>query len=111
MLLADLHPPAFADVRNVGEAHVLAYENPASSRYSITSGNFQYPDMCRVLRQTLPPELAEKVPDPEATANVETFKVDNTHASEFLGLKFIKFEETIEDTAKSLVKLLKAQAS
>ena len=33
--------PTFADVRDVGEAHVKAYENPQGSRHFITTGNFQ----------------------------------------------------------------------
>ena len=101
-------PPAFASVTNVGEAHVLAYENPTSSRFLITSGSFQYPDMCRVLKQTLPPKLAAKVPDPEATKKEKTFMVDNSHAKEVLGLKFAGFEETIKGAAESLVKLIQS---
>ncbi|KAI4165102.1 MAG: hypothetical protein LQ342_001379 [Letrouitia transgressa] len=97
--------PAFADVRDVGEAHVLAYQNPISSRYLVSSGSFQYPDMCTVLKKHLPPELADNVPDPEATSKVETFIVDNTHAREVLGLEFVGFDETIKDAAGSLVKL------
>lgn len=61
--------------------------------------------MCTVLKKHLPPELADNVPDPEATSKVETFIVDNTHAREVLGLEFVGFDETIKDAAGSLVKL------
>ena len=64
--------------------------------------------MCRVLKQALPTELADKVPDPELTAEVATFKVDNSHAKELLGLKFGNFEDAIGDAARSIAKLLKA---
>ena len=97
--------PAFADVRDVGEAHVRAYENPQSSRYLITSGNFQYPDVCEIIRKVLP-GYASKVPEPSSTEKVDTFAVDNSHARNDLGMHFTPLDQTIGDTAKSLAKLV-----
>ncbi len=101
--------PAFADVRDVGEAHVKAYENPQGSRYLITTGNFQYPDVCEVIKKALP-AYASKVPDPSSTEKVETFKVNNEHARKDLGMDFIPLDQTISDTAKSLARLQEAKA-
>ena len=101
--------PAFADVRDVGEAHVKAYESPQSSRYFITSGNFQYPDICEIIKKVLP-AYAAKVPDPSSTDKVETFRVDNEHARKELGLHFTPLDQTISDAAKSLARLEEAIA-
>ncbi len=101
--------PAFADVRDVGEAHVRAYENPQSSRYFIAAGNFQYPDVCEIIKKALP-AYASKVPDASLTAKAETFKVNNEHAKKDLGIRFIQLDQTISDTAKSLARLQEAKA-
>ncbi|KAL9631482.1 MAG: hypothetical protein Q9164_005869 [Protoblastenia rupestris] len=100
--------PAFADVRDVGEAHVRAYEHPEGSRYLITLGNFQYPDVCEVIRKAVP-KYAGKVPDPKLMENAQTFAVDNSHAKNVLGLGFRPLDETISDTSKSLAMLLSGQ--
>ena len=101
--------PAFADVRDVGEAHVKAYESSRSSRYFVTAGNFQYPDVCEIIRKALP-AYASKVPDPSSTEKVETFKVNNERAKKDLGIRFIQLDQTISDTAKSLARLQEATA-
>ena len=104
MLTEALPTTAYADVRDVAEAHVKAYEHPKSSRYLITGGNFQYMDVCAIIKKALP-AYAEKVPDPAATKRVETFKVDNSHAKRELGIEFIGLEQTIGDAARSLAGL------
>ncbi|MCJ1460249.1 methylglyoxal reductase (NADPH-dependent) gre2 [Mycoblastus sanguinarius] len=101
--------PAFADVRDVGEAHVKAYENSQGSRWLIAAGNFQYPDVCEIIRKALP-AYASKVPDPSSTEKVDTFDVDNNHAKNDLGLHFIPLDQTISDTAKSLARLQEQKA-
>ena len=88
----------------MGEAHVRAYERPEGGRYLVTSGNFQYRDVCEIIRKVLP-EYTSKVPDPSATDRVETFKLDNSHAERELGIKFTPLEQSIGDTARSLAKL------
>lgn len=101
--------PAFADVRDVAEAHVKAYEKPQGGRYFISTGNFQYPDVCEIIKKVLP-TYASKVPDPSSTERVETFKVNNEHARKELGIHFIPFEQTIGDTANSLARLQEVKA-
>lgn len=101
--------PAFADVRDVGEAHVRAYEKPHGSRYFITTGNFQYPDVCEIIKKALP-AYASKVPDPSSTDKIETYKVNNEHARKDLGMQFTPLDQTISDTAKSLARLQEAKA-
>jgi nucleoside-diphosphate-sugar epimerase len=102
--------PAFADVRNVAQAHFKAFEYPEPGRYFVTSGNFLYNDVCQILRDYLP-DRKDKIPDPEATPRVETFKVDNTKARTVLGIDFIPKEKTFQDAAASLVEIEKRSAS
>jgi nucleoside-diphosphate-sugar epimerase len=102
--------PAFADVRNVAQAHFKAFEYPEPGRYFITSGNFLYNDVCQILRDFLP-DRRDKITDPEATPRVETFKVDNTKARTVLGIDFIPKEKTFQDTATALLEIEKRSAS
>lgn len=94
--------PAFADVRDVAEAHLRAYEREEPGRYFITSGNFEYRDVCKVLREVLP-ERKDKIPDPEATPAGEFYKLDNSKSAKALGMSFHSLHESIRDTALSLV--------
>lgn len=100
--------PAFADVRDVAEAHLRAYEREEAGRYLVTSGSFEYRDVCRILREVLGPlGRAEggKVPDPEATPAAEFYAVDNSRTARELGMTFRSLRESIRDTALSLVAL------
>lgn len=81
-----------------------AYENAQSSRWLITSGNFQYQDVCEILKKILP-GYSSNIPEPTSTPKVNTFAVDNSHARDDLGIHFTSLDKTISDTAKSLVRL------
>jgi len=96
--------PTFADVRDVGLAHLKAYERPTSGRYFITGGSFQTNQVCQILKKNVP-SVASKVPDPSKTATVDTYKVDNSKTAEELGMTWIGLEKCITDTANSLVAL------
>lgn len=75
----------------------------------MTTGNFLYNDVCQSLRDALP-DRKDKIPDPEATPRVETFKVDNTRAKTVLGIDFIAKEKVFHDTALSLLEIEKRSA-
>lgn len=98
--------PVFADVRDVAEAHLRAFERDQPGRYFITSGTFEYRDVCRVLRDVLP-DRRDKIPDPEATPSAAgTFwNVDNSQTARDLGMTFTSLHDSIRDTALSLVAL------
>lgn len=81
-----------------------AYEYPQSSRWLIIAGNFQYPDVCEILKKLLP-DYSSKIPDPTSTPKVDTFTIDNSHARNDLGIHFTSLDQTITDTAKSLLRL------
>lgn len=97
--------PAFADVRDVAVAHLRAFERDQPGRYFITSGNFEYRDVCKILREVLP-DRKDKIPDPDATPAMEGFwKVDNSQTGKDLGMTFTSLHDSIRDTALSLVAL------
>ncbi|CAN8099865.1 unnamed protein product [Discula destructiva] len=102
--------PAFADVRDVAEAHFKGYEREEPGRYFITSGCFEYRDVCKILRNLLP-ERVDKIPDPELTPPGEAFKVDNSETAKALDMTFKTLEESIKDTALSLISLEHKAAS
>ena len=86
-----------------------AYEYPQSSRWLIIAGNFQYPDVCEILKNILP-DYSSKIPDPTSTPKVDTYAVDNSHARNDLGIRFTPLDQTITDTAKSLLRLQEQSA-
>lgn len=96
--------PLFADVRDVAEAHLRAFEREAPGRFFVTSGTFEYIDVCRILREVLPGRR-DKIPDPELTPRAQTIKADNTKTARELGMTFRSLDECIRDTALSLVAL------
>ncbi|KAI9815301.1 MAG: methylglyoxal reductase (NADPH-dependent) gre2 [Pycnora praestabilis] len=100
---------AFADVRDVGEAHRLAYESPeaAMQRYFITSGNYTYQQVCDVIRKEVP-EVKGRTPEGTPGAPLpEVYKVSNAKATKQLGMHFRTLKETMKDTAESLIQLEK----
>lgn len=102
---------AFADVRDVATAHRLAYESSkaANQRYIITNGNYSYQQICDIIRAKVP-EAKEKTPEgkPGSGLGAEVYKVSNEKAKRELGMTFRSLEDTILDTAKSLLELEKA---
>lgn len=101
--------PCFADVRDVAEAHRLAFEKEeaANQRYFITGGNFLYEDWCDIIHEKFP-QLKDRTPTPKKGAKrPETFKVDNSKAKRELGLTFRSLEECVVDTVNDLLRLEK----
>ncbi|KAL1311401.1 hypothetical protein AAFC00_001567 [Neodothiora populina] len=101
--------PAFADARDLGEAHLRGYEVPeaGNQRFAITSGNFTYNQVCEILREAYP-NLADKIPDPskEPAPTVDQLPhLSNERAKKVLGMTFRSLEECMKDTAESLLKI------
>lgn len=98
--------PLFADVRDVAEAHLRAYERPEAGgqRYAITGGNFFYQQVCLILREEYP-ELKDKVPDAEGFVAPPAPKLSNEKAKRELGMEFRDLKSSIIDTARSLIEL------
>lgn len=114
------------DIRDVGKTHVLAIEAPEykvrGERFPIAEKFLWLREMADIVRHRAP-EIAGKVPKrpmPDWLVSIlalfmEEMKqikpelgnvrdVSGKHTEEVLGFKFISAEQTLEDTARSLVK-------
>ncbi|KAF2091590.1 putative cinnamoyl-CoA reductase [Saccharata proteae CBS 121410] len=99
--------PAFADVRDVAEAHLKAYEfdGAAGQRYFITSGVYSNQQVCDIIRKNFP-QLAERVPEGTPGAPLADFwRTDTGKAERELGIEFTPLEKTIVDTVNNLLEL------
>ncbi|RFU72883.1 cinnamoyl- reductase [Trichoderma arundinaceum] len=100
---------AFADVRDLAEAHLQAYEKPeaAGQRYLIATSSFSYQQICDIIRDKFP-ELRELTPKGNTGDPLPpVYKLDNSKASAELGIKFRSLEETVVDMVNSFLKLRK----
>ncbi|VUC27277.1 unnamed protein product [Clonostachys rosea] len=98
---------AFADVRDLAEAHVRAFERPeaAGQRYLITSSAYSYQNIVDIIREKFP-ELREKTPKGDTGAPLPpVYRLDTSKAAKELGMTFRTLEETIVDTVSSFTKL------
>ncbi|KAK4082395.1 uncharacterized protein Triagg1_2207 [Trichoderma aggressivum f. europaeum] len=98
---------AFVDVRDLGEAHVLAYEKPeaAGQRYLVSSSAYSYQQICDIIREKFP-ELKELTPKGNTgTPLPPAYRLDNTKTVTELGLTLRPLEESIVDMVNSLLKL------
>ncbi|KAG2704836.1 hypothetical protein I3760_05G024900 [Carya illinoinensis] len=93
--------PAWVDVRDVANAHILAFENPsASGRYCLVGRVLQFSEFVKLIRDLFPDiNLPEKCGDDHPFAS--SCKVSRERA-EGLGLNFTPVEETLKDTFESL---------
>ena len=104
--------PLCVDVRDVGEAHLKAYEVPEAGgqRFPTTCGNFTYQRVCDIIREEFP-ELREKVPEGTPGAPYPpSFDMSVEITRKVLGIEFIGLKQCIVDTVKSLLELEKAAA-
>ncbi|KAL7941323.1 NAD(P)-binding protein [Trichoderma barbatum] len=98
---------AFADVRDLADAHVLAYEKPeaAGQRYLIANSAYSYQQICDIIRERFP-QQSELTPKGNPGAPLpSSYQLDTTKAVTELGLKFRPLQETIVDMVNSLLKL------
>jgi len=100
---------AFVDVRDVAEAHVLAYENPqaAGQRYFTVSGGYTYQQICDIVRKHFPEKRALTPEGNPGEPYPDVYKVDNSKAKKELGLTFRDLETTIVDMVKEFVEIEK----
>lgn len=98
---------AFVDVRDVGEAHLRAYEVPEAGgqRYFVTGGQYTYQQVCDIIREAFP-ERISKTPKGETGAPIPpVYKVDASKAEKELGIKFTGLKECILDMVKQFSEL------
>ena len=102
--------PVYVDVRDVGEAHRLAYETTEPGRFAVSGGNFTKGQICRLLR-TANLGLEGRVPSDgiDAEKDPKTYTVDTTKAEKVLGMKWRPFDDTFLDMAKAFLELEKGR--
>ncbi|CAH1416520.1 unnamed protein product [Lactuca virosa] len=90
------------DVRDVANAHILAFENPqANGRYIMAADVYHSSDIMKIINQNYPAfDYSERYKDSKYVGTPNYF-VSRTKA-ESLGVKFTTVEESIKDTVESL---------
>nr|KAJ0209965.1 hypothetical protein LSAT_V11C400169050 [Lactuca sativa] len=90
------------DVRDVANAHILAFENPqANGRYLLVANIYHSSDIMKIINQNYPSlDYSERYKDSKYVGTPPFF-VSRTKA-ESLGVKFTTAEESIKDTVESL---------
>ncbi|KAF2171175.1 hypothetical protein M409DRAFT_18292 [Zasmidium cellare ATCC 36951] len=96
--------PVFVDVRDVADAHRLAFETTQPGRFAMCGGDFTREEICRLFRDA-GLGLEGRVPKNgvDRDTRVEHYRVDTTRAKEILGIKFKGFEETFLDMANEFL--------
>lgn len=100
---------AFADVRDVGEAHARAFESPeaAGQRYFCTGGGYTFQQICDIIRRDFP-EKRDLVPEGKPNAPYpDVYKVDNSKAKKELGMTFRDLETVIHDQVAEFIRIEK----
>jgi len=101
---------AYIDVRDLGKAHLLAYEKQeaANQRFLVYGKSFVYEQFIAIIRKKFP-EYKDTTPvvDSFPSFPSDTYRLDNSKAKTQLGLTFHTMEETVVDTVKSLQELIK----
>jgi nucleoside-diphosphate-sugar epimerase len=96
---------AYVDVRDVGIAHVKAYEHIDGGRFFVTGGNFTYQQVVETIRKVPGVDKNRVAEDDHQLEWPETYKVDNSKARKELGIEFRSLEESIRDTALQMLQL------
>nr|QEG53851.1 phenylacetaldehyde reductase [Plumeria rubra] len=91
----------WVDVRDVANAHILAFENPsANGRYCLVERVQHYSDIVKILQRLYPTlKLPEKCADDQPL--VPLYQVSKEKAKS-LGLEFTPLEQSLKDTVESL---------
>jgi len=100
---------AFADVRDVGEAHARAYESEkaAGQRYFVNSGGYTYQNICDIVRKDFP-ELRDLTPEGTPGAPFpNVYKVSNEKIKKELGMTVRTLEECIHDQVAEFIAIEK----
>lgn len=97
--------PAYVDVRDVAEAHRLAFETDKPGRFLVSGGSFTKQQICDLLRDNIA-SVRDRVPvgNPGAVVG-EHYSVDTTRANAVLGIEFLPFASTFLDMANFFLEL------
>ncbi|KAK6164131.1 hypothetical protein DH2020_000995 [Rehmannia glutinosa] len=92
----------WTDVKDVVNAHILAFEKPeANGRYLMVERTAHFSELTRILRELYPTfKLPEKCADDQPYQ--PTYQVSKERAKS-LGVNFTPFEQSVKETAESLM--------
>ncbi|KAB1224978.1 Tetraketide alpha-pyrone reductase 1 [Morella rubra] len=90
----------WVDVRDIANAHILAYENPsANGRYCLVASTISCSWVMKILRELYP---TLNLPENKDDKPLELICKVSKEKAESLGLNFIPVEVTLKDTVESL---------
>jgi len=97
--------PAFVDVRDLADAHVLALQkdDAGGHRFVIAGGSYTWQQVVDILRDKFPNKQI-----PVGTPNAvppSTYRFDSAKAEKYLGLKWTALDQTVTDTTRQLFQL------
>lgn len=98
----------WVDVRDVAEAHILAFENPdaANKRFLVSSDELYSNQMIADIIKKDFPEYTDQLPEKrqpnDGLPEGGCYKVDNSRSKEILGLTYRPLEECIKDLVEAL---------
>jgi nucleoside-diphosphate-sugar epimerase len=101
--------PAWVDVRDLAEVHVLAYEKPeaAGQRYFTVSGRYTYQQICDTIRMQFPEKRALVPEGTPGAKGPDVYQVDNSKVRKELGINFRSLETSIRDQVEAFIELEK----
>ncbi|KAH7106552.1 putative dihydroflavonal-4-reductase [Auriculariales sp. MPI-PUGE-AT-0066] len=106
------------DVRDLAVAHVAPLSVPEAGGqrfFTLADEIYTNQDICDILRKNFP-EIKDRVPEGKPGSGLglapgEYFVGDNSKSKKILGLKYRNLEESIVDTAKTILELEKKGSS
>lgn len=105
--LPDTSFPVWTDVRDIATLHVLATteEVAKGQRYLAIAGHFDNSQAVEVIRRKFPEQEGRLPKGVQASEGAEHFKTDSSKVEKELGVKWIGFEQSVQDTAAKLFEL------
>lgn len=98
--------PVFVDVRDIANIHVLATteEVAKGQRYLTIADHFDNSQVVEIIARHFP-EQKHRLPKVDKVEVPEHFASDSSKVQKQLGIKWIPFEQSIVDTARTLFAL------
>ncbi|KJJ31293.1 putative NAD dependent epimerase/dehydratase [Aspergillus flavus AF70] len=101
---------AWADVRDVADAHLKAFEVPEAGgqRFLVAQGRYSYQRIADILRDKVA-EVRDRVPLGKPRSGMgDVYGIDASKSENVLGLRYRPLEDSIVDAARSYLKLEQA---
>ncbi|KAJ5674157.1 hypothetical protein N7462_009596 [Penicillium macrosclerotiorum] len=105
----------WADVRDVANAHLRAFELPEAGgqRFLVSEGRYSYQMMADVLRERIL-DIKERVPlglPGSGLGGAQVYGIDNSKSKQVLGMSYRTFEESVVDAGRAFLALEAQEAA